>query len=98
MLSAIRRYMEERPTATLADVAAHVGADTDAVRGMIDHWIRKGRIGVVPLERGACTQCDPATIETYRWLGKHDGAEPTSTPPVATQSPMASRHRSESRG
>jgi hypothetical protein len=68
MLSTIARFLQHRQTANLADIARHVDADPAAVRGMIDHWVRKGRVCQVPVACGGCTQCDPDTIETYRWL------------------------------
>ena len=68
MLSTIKRYLEQQQTATLSDIAQHVDADPAAVRGMIEHWVRKGKICRVPVACGGCTQCDPATIETYRWI------------------------------
>ncbi len=69
MLSTIRQYLEQRQTASLADIARHLDADPDAVRGMIDHWVQKGKVSEIPVACGTCTQCDPTTIATYRWLG-----------------------------
>jgi hypothetical protein len=68
MLSTIGRYLERRHTASLADIAHHVDADPDAVEGMVDHWIRKGKVCEVPAACGGCTHCDPATVKIYRWL------------------------------
>jgi len=68
MLSSIRRYLTESHTASLADISQHVGAEPDAVRGMLDHWVAKGKVCRIPMACGGCTQCDPATIETYRWV------------------------------
>lgn len=76
MLSNVKRFMEQRGTASLADIAHHVDADPDAVRGMVEYWVAKRRICEVPVACGGCTQCDPATIETYRWL---DGSSPPDT-------------------
>jgi len=68
MLVAIRSFLQGHGSASLADIAHHLDADPDAVRGMVDHWVRKGKVGVVPVACGGCTQCDIATIETYCWL------------------------------
>lgn len=70
MLSTVARFLEQRRTASLSDIARHVDAEPDAVRGMLDVWVRKGKVCRVPVACGGCTQCDPATIETYRWLGE----------------------------
>ncbi len=69
MLSTIGHYLEQQHTASLADIARHVDADPDAVRGMIDHWVRKGRVCEVSVACGDCTQCDPTSIVIYRWVG-----------------------------
>ncbi len=68
MLSTIRSFMQERSTATLAEVALHLGAEPEAARGMIGVWERKGRMAKVPLPCGSCTQCDTAASEIYQWL------------------------------
>ena len=68
MLSTIRRYLSAQGSASLADIAQQVGAEPDVVRGMLDHWMAKGKVCRIPIECGGCTQCDPATIEIYRWI------------------------------
>jgi hypothetical protein len=69
---------------TVPDLARRVDADTDAVRGMLDVWCRKGRVARVPLACGGCTTaCDVADTEIYRWLDP-------SCPPVAPAGPGAS--------
>ncbi|MEW8552066.1 MAG: FeoC-like transcriptional regulator, partial [Candidatus Thiodiazotropha endolucinida] len=40
MLSTIRDYLSRRGQATLAEVALHVDAEPEAVRGMLQQWIR----------------------------------------------------------
>jgi predicted ArsR family transcriptional regulator len=72
MLSAIRRYLQQRREATLADIARYLDADADAVRGMLEQWERKGRVERRKLkaECGAtCNRCDPLTMEVYVWRG-----------------------------
>lgn len=85
MLSTIRRYLSARGTASLADISRHVGADPDAVRGMLDHWVTKGKVCRIPIECGGCTQCDPATTEIYRWV--QDPDPPVPAPIVAERAP-----------
>ncbi len=70
ILSDIRNYLEKRGQASLADIALHFEADPDAVRGMLDVWIRKNRVHkqMATLSCGdSCTQCDPTTTEIYVW-------------------------------
>ncbi len=70
ILSDIRRYLEQRKQATLADIALHFDADPDAVRGMLQVWMRKGKayrkLATSSCGTG-CTQCDPAATEIYVW-------------------------------
>jgi len=70
ILSEIRRYLEQRGQASLSDIALHFDADPDAVRGMLEAWIRKGKV----LRRSStascgstCQSCDAANTELYVW-------------------------------
>ena len=70
ILSDIRRYLEQRRQATLADIACHFDAEPDAVRGMLQVWIRKGRAHRRMATNACgtgCTQCDPDATEIYVW-------------------------------
>ncbi len=70
ILSDIRHYLEARGQATLADIALHFDAAPDAVRGMLEVWIRKGRVHrqMATASCGSsCHQCDPAATEIYLW-------------------------------
>jgi hypothetical protein len=74
ILSDIRRYLEHRGQASLADIALHFDADPDAVRGMLDAWIRKGRV----IRRAStascgstCQSCNPASTELYVWARRN---------------------------
>ncbi|MES9969337.1 MAG: FeoC-like transcriptional regulator [Candidatus Thiodiazotropha sp.] len=77
MLSTIRDYLSKRGEATLAEIALHVDAQPDAVRGMLEQWMRKGRVERRKMEAAcgtSCNRCDPAAMELYVWLegqGKH---------------------------
>ena len=70
ILSDIRHYLEERGQATLADISLHFDADPDAVRGMLEVWIRKDKVYrkmATASCGGSCSQCDPALTEIYVW-------------------------------
>jgi len=72
ILSDIKRYLQERRTATLSDIALHFDSDPDAVRGMLEHWVRKGKVERRTLKASCgdgCNQCDPLTTELYQWRG-----------------------------
>jgi predicted ArsR family transcriptional regulator len=71
LLSRIKEYLSERGQATLADIALHVDAEPDAVKGMLQQWVRKGRVEQRKVEAAcgtSCNRCDPAAMELYVWL------------------------------
>ncbi len=71
MLSEIKDYLSNRRQASLAEIALHMDADPDAVRGMLQLWIRKGRVEQRKVEAAcgtSCNRCDPAAMELYVWI------------------------------
>ncbi|MGB5298635.1 MAG: FeoC-like transcriptional regulator [Thiogranum sp.] len=79
ILSDIRRYLEQRGQATLADIALHFDADPNAVRGMLNVWIRKNKVHKKMATAscgGSCTQCDPAATEIYVWTESTTNSRP----------------------
>jgi hypothetical protein len=73
MLSDIKRYLSERGTASLHEIARHVDAEAGAVRGMLRHWVEKGRARELPAPKckgcaGGCG-CDDAKRQLYEWIG-----------------------------
>ena len=82
ILSDIKRYLQTRRQASLADIALHFDANPEAVRGMFEHWIRKGRVEkqLANASCGStCTQCDPAATKIYLW---RDAAAQTGEQPL----------------
>jgi hypothetical protein len=70
ILSEVRDYLRQRGQATLADIALHFDSDPDALRGVLQVWVRKGKVQrqmVTASCGGSCTQCDPASTELYLW-------------------------------
>jgi predicted ArsR family transcriptional regulator len=70
ILSDLKRYLSEREQASLADLALHFGVEPDAVRTMLEVWMRKGQVersSVSPNCGGNCNRCAPETTEIYRW-------------------------------
>jgi hypothetical protein len=79
ILSDIRRYLEQRGQATLADIALHFDADPDAVRGMLNVWIRKDKVYKKMATAscgGSCIQCNPAATEIYVWTASTTNRRP----------------------
>lgn len=70
ILSDIRNYIQKRGQVSLADIAQHFDSEPDALRGMLDIWIRKGMVCRCSATRCCgtkCSQCDTATTEIYVW-------------------------------
>jgi hypothetical protein len=70
ILSDVKQYMIERRQATLTDIALHFRASPDAVRGMLDYWIRKGKLSrqMATASCGtSCHRCAEANTEIYVW-------------------------------
>jgi hypothetical protein len=56
----------------MRDLACRFEKEPDAIRQMLEHWIRKGRIaresGCPPCGAGCC-KCDPELTEFYVAIG-----------------------------
>jgi hypothetical protein len=71
MLLDIKAYMQERKHVSLRDIALHFDADPEAVRGMLDKWIEKGRVIKCSTEAcgGCASKCATAQQEeAYEWV------------------------------
>jgi len=78
ILSNIRDYLKQRGQCTLSDIALHFDTDADAVRGMLDVWIRKGKVqrrSATDSCGTSCQSCDPAATEVYSWCEDIDQPE-----------------------
>ncbi len=70
ILSQVRDYLKQRGQCTLSDIALHFDTDASAVRGMLDIWIKKGKVEKRSATTScgtSCQSCDPATTEIYLW-------------------------------
>jgi len=70
--SEVKRYLSERKTAPLNDIALHFDSNPDAIRGILDHWIRKGKVKKLDGQScgGDCCGGDcgeHAHKEIYQW-------------------------------
>nr|VFK32980.1 MAG: FeoC like transcriptional regulator [Candidatus Kentron sp. MB]VFK35712.1 MAG: FeoC like transcriptional regulator [Candidatus Kentron sp. MB]VFK77451.1 MAG: FeoC like transcriptional regulator [Candidatus Kentron sp. MB] len=74
MLSELREYLRSHGQAAIIDMAYHFDREPDAIRGMLEHWIRKGRVRKLPQgtacnSNSNCHKCMPETVEIYEWIG-----------------------------
>lgn len=70
ILADIRDYLKQRGQCTLSDIALHFDSDADAIRGMLEVWIRKGKVekSFATASCGSsCQSCEPAATEVYLW-------------------------------
>jgi putative ferrous iron transport protein C len=70
ILSQVRDYLKQRGQCTLSDIALHFDTDANAVRGMLDVWIKKGKVEKRSATAScgtSCQSCDPAATEVYFW-------------------------------
>jgi hypothetical protein len=72
ILSEIKKYLMKNKRATLGDLALHFDIDPDAMRDMLNHWIRKGNAMKSDL-RAACNTtcsrcCNASAMEIYEWI------------------------------
>lgn len=85
ILSQVRDYLKQRGQCTLSDIALHFDTDADAVRGMLDIWIRKGKVekrSATASCGSSCQSCDPAATEVYYWV------EPTEPTEIKVEVPL----------
>ena len=83
ILSEIKGYLQQRGQVSLADIALRFGSSPDAVRGMLETLLRKGRIRRQQLNSAcgsSCCKCDSAATELYEWVGNSPGESPLPHP------------------
>ena len=71
ILADVRTYLAQRGRAPLADLVSRFEIDADALRSMLEVWIRKGRvrrIEATPGSCGPCCRCAEEILEVYEWV------------------------------
>jgi len=71
LLSELRDYLRLNRRALLADMSNRFDMEPDAIRGMLQKWIRKGKVRKMSGDSSCstgCCKCDPATLELYEWI------------------------------
>lgn len=71
ILSDLRAYLKMQHRVALADLIIHFDMEAEALRGMLDKWISKGKLRKLPLNAScgtSCCQCDTALTEIYEWI------------------------------
>ncbi len=79
MLIELRNYLRSHGRTSMLDLSNRYRMNEDALRGMLDHWIRKGNVvrhivAECP-HRGGCCNCGGTCFEFYEWV---DGKAPAA--------------------
>jgi len=70
ILREIRAYLRRRGSASLADIALHFDSEPEALRGMLELWMRKGKVRrqMATASCGSsCNRCQTIEMEIYSW-------------------------------
>ncbi len=80
ILTDLQGYVCARERVSLAQLSARFDAQPDALRGMLDRLVAKGRVRrVAPAARcGGCRICPSEALELYEWAA----AAPAAPPPA----------------
>jgi hypothetical protein len=70
ILQDLKAYLVERRRASIADLTARFDTDAEALRGMLAHWLGKGRLRRVDVDGacGGCCGCATSAAEVYEWV------------------------------
>jgi putative ferrous iron transport protein C len=70
ILTELKSYLKLNKKAVVKDMAYHFDTTPDAIKGMLEHWIRKGKVRRVEgsLCNKGCCKADPTHLEIYEWV------------------------------
>ncbi len=80
ILAELREYLRAQRRVDLATLATRFDTDPEAMRGMIEHWVRKGKVAPVLVAPGSgCAACASSgcssavdcagAVEVFEWIG-----------------------------
>lgn len=71
ILRETKEYFLRRRMASISDLSIHFGMEPDALRGILDQWVRKGKLRKLPQKepcKGCCEACKSDSTEIYEWI------------------------------
>ena len=71
ILTEIKNFFSRQRMVSLSDLSIHFGVEPDALRGILDQWIRKGKLRKLPQGKsckGCCEACNSDNTEIYEWI------------------------------
>jgi len=72
ILSDIKKYLVEHKHVELKDLAYHFDSDPEAMKGMLEQWIHKGKLRKITEQKSCkscCNCCGSESAEIYEWTG-----------------------------
>jgi hypothetical protein len=76
ILSEIKDYFSKHRSASLSDLSIRFNIAPDAMRGMLDQWIKKGRVRKLDHAcscSNCCINCKSEQLEIYEWINERRG-------------------------
>lgn len=76
ILSNIKEYFSEHPVVSLSDLSIRFDVEPEAMRGMLNHWIIKGKLRKVDHSSSCsncCSDCKSEHLEIYEWTDNRSG-------------------------
>lgn len=67
----LKHYLTRVKIASLANLCSYFNCDSDLLRQMLGHWIRKGKVKQCKKTSNCgvkCTQCSTLVTEIYEWV------------------------------
>lgn len=69
ILQHLQHYLRTHTKPSLGELANHFQIDADALRGMLNPLIRKGRVRKLTGKQcSSCHSCAPESLEFYEWI------------------------------
>ncbi len=71
ILTQLKSYLKINKRASLIDLAHHFNVTPEAMKGMLEHWIRKGKVRYLEnqlCQKGCCCPTQLTHLEIYEWL------------------------------
>ena len=70
ILKDLKQYVQSHQQVSLKDIALHFDVETEAAKGMLDFWVRKGKIKHYSSDSfcaGGCSCSQKESNDLYEW-------------------------------
>jgi hypothetical protein len=67
----LKSYLQKVKIASLSSLSIYFNCDSELLRNMLGHWVRKGclrQFNKTAACGGKCNKCLPAMTEIYEWV------------------------------